>query len=129
MKNKFKNKSIDIDGTEFLAIIKSQYNNRVYSPTMRGDIKNIIDMKKMDLDNIDELFRFLMYVKTDSLFYYEGFKALMNHGMSLDDSIKRIDGLILDNNTIFTYLVQYIDYKRIDNETDVLVWRDDNESK
>ena len=29
MKNTFKNKSIDIDGTEFLAIIKSQYDNRV----------------------------------------------------------------------------------------------------
>lgn len=129
MKNRFENKSVDIDGTEFLAIINNQYKKGVFLGTMGSSIEKIIDKKKIDLDSIDELFRFLMYVKTDSLFYYEGFKAFIDHGINLDDAIKRIDDLIHNNNTIFTYLVKYIDYKIIDRETDILVWRDDNESK
>lgn len=111
MKETFENKTIDIDGTEFLTIINRKAEAEEYFPILKDDIENINKIKEVKLDNIQELFTYLVYSEENYKHYYEGLKKLIADDMCPTCAVEIIENEIDENEKMFSFLEEYFDYE------------------
>lgn len=111
MKNIFKNKSIDINGTDFLAIIKRRAEAKDYFPILENDIKNISKTKEITLNNSQEIFTYCVYSEENHKHYYEGLKTFISNGMCPDCAVDIIENEINENEKMLSFLEEYFEYE------------------
>ena len=111
MNNTFKNKSIEIDGTEFLTIINRRAETEEYFPVLKDDIENISKTKEVNLDNTQELFTYLVCSEENYKHYYTGLKRLIADDICPTSAVEIIDNSIDEDEKMFSFLEDYFDYE------------------
>lgn len=127
MKQTLENKYIDVLGTELLTIINRKAEAKDYFPILKNDIEDISKTKKIHLDNIQELFTYLVYSEENYKHYYEGLKTYILEGMCPAYAVKIIDNEIEENENIFLFLDKYFEYEFTIDGMVRIEWREDNE--
>jgi len=129
MRETFENKPIDIDGTELLTIINRRAEAKEYFPILKDDIENINKIKKVNLDNIQELFTYLVYSEGNYKHYYEGLKTLIADDICPTCAVEIIDNEIDEDEKMFSFLEDYFDYEFTIDGMVRIDWRENNENK
>ena len=125
MKKTFIEKNIDIDGTDFLKIINRRAELEVYIPVIKDDIENINKTKVIHLDNIRELFTYLVYSDENYEHYYNDLKSFIAEGMCPTCAVEIIDNEIEENEKMFSFLAEYFDYQNTIDGTLKIDWREE----
>ena len=107
----FENKSVAIDGTEFLTIINRRAETEEYLPVLKDDIENINKTKEVNLDNIQELFTYLVCSEENYKHYYAGLKRLIADDICPTSAVEIIDNEIDEDEKMFSFLEEYFDYE------------------
>ena len=127
MKNLFNQKYIDIDGTEFLTIINRKLETKNYFPNFKEDIESISRKKEIILDNIQELFTYLVYSYENYEHYYNRLKHLIQGNVCPILAIENIDKEIEENEKLFLFLNDSLEYEFTVAGMIKVDWREDNE--
>jgi len=127
MKKTLINKSIDISGTEFLTIIGRKQEAEDYFPILKLDIESISKEKEVNLDNIQDLFSYLIFSEEKYKYYYEGLKTLISDDMCPHSAIEIMDNNIDEDEKIFSFLEEYFEYKFTIDGMVKINWREGNE--
>ena len=102
---------IEIDGTEFLTIINKRAETDKYLPVLKDDIENINKTKEINLDNIQELFTYLVYSEENYKHYYDSLKTLISDDVCPTSAVEIIDNEIDEDEKMFSFLEEYFDYE------------------
>lgn len=127
MKKILENDYIDVSGTEFLTIINRKAEAQEYFPVLKDEINQIYKTKKVSLEDIQELFTFLVYSDDNYKHYYKGLKTLISDGMCPTCAIEIMENDIEENEKMFSFLENYIEYEFTIDGMVKIYWREDYE--
>lgn len=129
MNKTFENKSVDIDGTRVLEYINYIIKSNIFSQRLRNDLKDIKKTKKIRLENIQELFSYILNSQYQNDFYYEMLKGLIkNNKMSAKSAIDSIELIRDDNEYLFYFLSNNFNHQYTSSGL-IIEWIDDERKK
>ena len=128
MKKTLKNKSIDIDGTEFLENLRIKLEDDSASLVMKNNIIKIIKSKKIYLDTITDLYTHLTWINRSNTYYFDGLAYLVRYTHICPHcAVEEVEFKIYNDEKLFDFLQPYFDLGFNSDSSWKAIWRDDNE--